>query len=210
MSKGIESDPTNWLRTHKLWLILGGFLIVAIVASIFAFKPEPVEAPAVPQDTPVAVVSGPTMPSSMPTSLRIPKLSIDTTFTEPLGLLEDGEVAVPDSDTEVGWYKYSPTPGALGPAVILGHVDSYTGPAVFFYLGQLEPGDDVYVDREDGTTAHFKVESLERPSQAKFPTARVYGNIDHAGLRIITCSGLYVKGKQRYTHNLVVYARLVS
>jgi len=147
---------------------------------------------------------------SEPTRLRIPKLDIDTTFVPPLGLLPNGEVAVPDSDTEVGWYKHSPTPGALGPAVILGHIDSYTGPAVFFYLGQLEPGDDVFVDRADGSTAHFKVESLERPRQSEFPTERVYGNIDHAGLRLITCSGIYVKGNQRYTHNLVVYARLVS
>lgn len=155
-------------------------------------------------------ISGPVLASSTPTLLRIPKLNIESKFVEPLGLDSVGAVGVPDSYEEVGWYKYSPTPGALGPAVILGHVDSSTGPAVFFYLGQLEPGDDIFVDREDGTTAHFKVESLERPRQAEFPTARVYGNIDHAGLRLITCSGLYVKGKQRYTHNLVVYARLVS
>jgi sortase (surface protein transpeptidase) len=210
MSKGINLVPTNWLSSSKLWLILATLIIIAIGTYGLVFKSAPAEETLVAENTPVNVLAGPTMSSSTPTTLRIPKLSISAPFTEPLGLLEDGEVAVPDSDTKVGWYKYSPTPGALGPAVILGHVDSYTGPAVFFYLGQLEPGDDIFVDREDGTTAHFKVESLERPRQAEFPTARVYGNIDHAGLRLITCSGLYVKGKQRYTHNLVVYARLVS
>jgi hypothetical protein len=210
MSKGISSEPTAWLSSSKVWLILAALLIITIGTSGLIFKSAPVGEPLMIENTPVNIVAGPTMSSSTPTTLRIPKLSIETSFTEPLGLLEDGEVAVPDSDTEVGWYKYSPTPGAIGPAIILGHVDSFTGPAVFFHLGQLELGDDIFVDREDGTTAHFKVESLERPRQAEFPTARVYGNIDHAGLRLITCSGLYVKGKQRYTHNLVVYARLVS
>ncbi len=150
------------------------------------------------------------MSESEPVRLRIPKLSIDTTFTPPLDILDSGEVQVPDSNTEVGWYKYSPTPGEIGPSVVLGHVDSYTGPAVFFYLGQLEPGDDVYIERQDGTIAHFKVDSLERPKQVEFPTERVYGNIDHAGLRLITCSGIYIKGQQAYTHNLIVYASLVA
>ena len=159
---------------------------------------------------PVAEIVGPILSRSEPTRLRIPKIDIDTTFVVPLGLAPSGEVAVPDSDTEVGWYQYSPTPGELGPSVVLGHVDSYTGPAIFFYLGQLEPGDDVYIDRADGSTAHFIVEELERPKQSEFPTAKVYGNLNYAGLRLITCSGLYERGKQRYTHNLVVYARLVE
>jgi sortase (surface protein transpeptidase) len=162
------------------------------------------------ESTPEKVIEGPVLSESLPTRLRIPKISVDTTFVEPLGLAQSGEVAVPDSDTEVGWYQYSPTPGELGPAVVLGHVDSYTGPAVFFYLGQVEPGDDIYIDREDGSTAHFVVEALERPKQSEFPTARVYGNLNYAGLRLITCSGIYERGKQRYTHNLVVYAKLVE
>ena len=187
-------------------------LFGVIVGSLFGWylltkDTEPVVEPVIEE---VEVIQANVLPASEPTRLRIPKLDIDATFVPPLGLLPNGEVAVPDSYTEVGWYKYGPTPGALGPAVILAHVDSYAGPAVFFYLGQLEPGDDVFVDRADGSTAHFKVESLERPRQAEFPTARVYGDIDHAGLRLITCSGIYVKGNQRYTHNLVVYARLVS
>lgn len=186
-------------------LLLGVLVGLVIGLYLFTKDEEPVIEPVVEE-----VVMADVLPPSEPTRLRIPKLDIDTTFVPPLGLLQNGEVAVPDSYTEVGWYKFSPTPGALGPAVILGHVDSYAGPAVFFYLGQLEPGDDVFIDRADGSTAHFKVESLERPKQAEFPTERVYGDIDHAGLRIITCTGIYVRGNQRYTHNLVVYARLVS
>ncbi len=182
--------------------------IFAVSVGVYAFVPTlPVQ-----QDQAVLVspesVSSTSMPAAMPTRLRIPKLTIDTSFVAPLGLLDNGEIEVPESYTDVGWYQYGPTPGELGPAVVVGHVDSYTGPAVFFYLGQLEPGDDIYIDRDDGTTAHFVVESLERPKQSAFPTARVYGDLNYAGLRLITCSGIYERGKQRYTHNLIVYARL--
>lgn len=197
----VKTITSKYSKTLLLGVLAGSM----IGLYLFTKNDEPIAEPVVEE-----VVMAEVLSPSEPTRLRIPKLEIDTTFVPPLGLLENGEVGVPDSYTEVGWYKYSPTPGALGPAVILGHVDSYEGPAVFFYLGQLEPGDDVYIDREDGRTAHFKVESLERPKQAEFPTERVYGDIDHAGLRLITCSGTYVRGNQRYTHNLVVYAKLVT
>lgn len=154
--------------------------------------------------------SGPVLATSTPVRLRIPALSIDAPFTEPLGLTATGEAVVPKGYEEVGWYKYGPTPGAYGPAVIFGHVDSYQGPAIFFYLGQLKPGDDVYVDRADGSSAHFKVLELKRYPQSDFPTAAVYGDLPYAGLRLITCSGNYERGVQRYSHNLVVYARLVE
>lgn len=148
------------------------------------------------------------LPASEPVSLSIPKLNINTTFEEPLGLNEDRTIEVPDSYDKVGWYKYGPTPGELGPAVILGHVDSYQGPAVFFYLGQLAVGDEIDITRSDGTIAKFSVTALERYEQSVFPRELVYGDIDYAGLRLVTCSGTYVHGAQRYTHNLVVYAAL--
>lgn len=146
---------------------------------------------------------------SKPVRLRIPKLSVDTSFVE-VGVTETGEVEVPTGFTEVGWYQYGPTPGELGPAVVLGHVDSYRGPAVFFYLGQLVPGDLVEVVREDDSVAQFQVDKLERYEQGAFPTELVYNNLDHAGIRLVTCSGTYEKGKERYTHNLVVYGSLVA
>ena len=149
-----------------------------------------------------------TMPESGPTRLRIPKIYIDTTFENPLGLKPDQTVEVPKSFEKVGWYKYSPTPGELGPAVILGHVDSYLGPAVFIGLGALEPGDEILIDREDGSTATFAVTALERYEQSGFPTELVYGDIDHAGLRLVTCSGTYDHDTLRYSHNTVVYAQL--
>lgn len=155
-------------------------------------------------------ILGPTMERAEPVRLRIPSLNINTTFEKSLGLNADNTIQVPDSYDEVGWYQYGPTPGELGPAVILGHVDSHQGPAVFFRLGQLSVGDEIIVDRADGTTARFEVITLERHLQSGFPTALVYGDIDHAGLRLITCSGVFVRGQQQYTHNLIVFAKLVE
>lgn len=145
---------------------------------------------------------------SSPKQLRIPSIKVDVPFSAPLGLKEGGEVEVPKEFDHVGWYKYGPTPGSLGPAVIFGHVDSKAGPAIFFSLGQVKVGDSVFVDREDGTTAEFEILGLERYPQNDFPTNKVYGNLPYAGLRLITCTGTYDKGHLRYTHNLVVYAKL--
>ena len=170
----------------------------------------------VPEELPVATTTpveiipvGPILEAARPVSLEIPALSLSVPFSAPLGLAASGEIAVPEDYDSVGWYEYSPTPGELGPAVVLGHVDSVSGPAVFFSLGQLQPGDEITITREDGSRARFAVEALERYEQSDFPTEKVYGNIDHAGLRLITCSGIFERGAARYTHNLVVYARLL-
>jgi len=149
------------------------------------------------------------LPQSIPTRLYIPDIGVDTTFVS-LGLKNNYEIETPKTFDQVGWYVYGPTPGELGPSVILGHVDSYEGPAVFFSLGQLEPGDEIDVTREDGSVAVFEVEKLERYLQSNFPTSLVYGDIDYAGLRLITCSGSYDHQQLRYDHNLIVYAALVE
>lgn len=154
-------------------------------------------------------VQGVVMEKSVPTKLLIPSINVDTSFEEPLGLKDDGEIETPASYDKVAYYKNGPTPGELGPSVILGHVDSVDGPAVFFSLGQLKEGDEIKVEREDGSIAVFAVTTLERHLQSGFPTAKVYSDIDHAGLRLITCTGIYEKDKLRYTHNLIVYAKLV-
>lgn len=155
-------------------------------------------------------VTGKILSESAPVRLRIPAIKVDASFVE-LGLDAKNEIEIPKSYTEVGWYVHGPTPGELGPAIVLGHVDSrLIGAAVFFYLGQLEPGDTIEIERKDGTTAIFRVDKLERYSQSDFPTELVYGNIDHAGLRLITCTGTYDRQVKRYDRNLVVYASLVD
>lgn len=148
--------------------------------------------------------------SAEPLHLRIPSIGVDALFEEPLGVDSAYEIEVPESYDTVGWYKHGPTPGEVGPAVILGHVDSFEGPAVLYSLGQVKVGEIIEVDRKDGSTAVFEVESLERHAQSGFPTAKVYSDLDYPGLRLITCSGIYDQGIQRYSHNLIVFARLVE
>lgn len=146
----------------------------------------------------------------LPIHLSVPKLGIDADFESPLTLNADQTISVPDSYDKVGWYKLGASPGEKGTASILGHVDSVAGPAVFYLLGQLTPGDSINVTRADGSIAEFEVEYLERYSQDSFPTEKVYGMTEYPSLRLITCSGVYNKGVMRYSHNLVVYAKLVT
>ncbi|MGI5125652.1 class F sortase [Pseudonocardia sp. CA-107938] len=128
-----------------------------------------------------------------------------------LGLAPDRTVEVPPlGSPDVGWYSYSPPPGDLGPAVLLGHVDAAaTGPSVFHDLSRLRPGDGIAVRRADGSTVRFRVDDVAQYPKARFPTAAVYGNIDHAGLRLITCGGAFDRGRRSYLDNVVVYASAV-
>lgn len=148
-----------------------------------------------------------TMPRSQPIRLRIPKIAIDTSVV-PIGLRPAGAIALPDSFEEVGWYSEGPTPGELGPAVIVGHVDSTQGIAIFWNLRELLPGDTFQIDRADGTTATFKVLEVEQFSQEAFPTENVYGNIRYAGVRLITCGGTFSTVTHHYDQNTVVYGAL--
>ncbi len=151
-----------------------------------------------------------TLTAAEPLQLRIPKINVSATFEEPLGVTQSGEIETPESYETVAYYKYGPTPGEIGPAVVLGHVDSFEGPAVLFSLGQLKEEDTIEIERADGSVAIFAVERLERYEQVGFPTALVYGDLDYAGLRLITCTGTYDHGSLRYSHNLIVFAKLVA
>ncbi len=151
-----------------------------------------------------------TVPASRPVRISIPAIDIEAEFEAPLSLEEDKTIGIPKAYTTVGWYDGSPTPGELGPAIVLGHVDSFKGPAIFYRLPGLEAGDTFTIEREDGSKPEFVVEKLEWYSQDDFPTNKVYGPIDHAGIRLITCAGNYDHGTLRYSHNLVVYGRLVD
>jgi sortase (surface protein transpeptidase) len=115
---------------------------------------------------------------------------------------------VPQDPALAGWFSGGPAPGALGPAVIAGHVTSDGAPAVFHRLGTMQRGDQVTVTREDGKTAVFTVTRLARFSKSQFPSRAVYGPIDHAGLRLITCGGTYDAARHRYLDNVVVFASL--
>ena len=94
--------------------------------------------------------------------------------------------------------------------IVVGHKDSTFGRAIFYDLNKLQPGDKTVIERSDGKTSTFAVESSEIYSQNNFPSEKVYGDISHAGLRLITCTGKFNRLIGRYSHNLVVYAELTK
>ncbi|SDO46192.1 class F sortase [Geodermatophilus sp. DSM 45219] len=157
--------------------------------------------------TPAAVVHQ--LPASPPTAVRIPALRVTSAVME-LGLRRDGSMEVPPAGYPVGWYDGSPTPGQLGPAVLAGHVDWEGEPGAFAGLDELVPGDTVEVDRADGSTAVFVVDRVEEHAKDAFPSDAVYGDLDHAGLRLITCGGAFDEDTGDYTENVVVFARLTG
>ena len=152
-----------------------------------------------------------TMPPSQPTRIEIPAIGVRAPVDR-VGLSAQGTIEVPPLERagETGWYEYGPTPGELGPAVVLGHVDSAAGPAVFFRLAQLKPGDTIEIARADGRVAVFRTVSTEKVPKTAFPTDRVYGNLDYAGLRLVTCGGTFDKSRGSYTSNVIVYATLTD
>lgn len=155
-------------------------------------------------------VSSKSMPRSVPTRLKIPKIGLDTSLSK-VGLQPNGTMQMPWDIETAAWYKYSPTPGETGPSIIVGHLDgaNYINmKGVFWRLRELQTGDEIKVSRMDGTTAIFKVISLKQVSQADFPTAQIYGNIKYAGLRLITCGGTFNSAKGHYSDNTVVFAAL--
>lgn len=152
------------------------------------------------------------MARSQPVQLRIPSIGVDTAVI-PLGLASDGTVQVPpiSAHSPAGWYDGSPTPGQLGPSVILGHVTvGAYGDGVFLHLKRMHAGDRVSVTRKDGSVATFAVDSVQTVDKSHFPTTAVYGNVDHPALRLITCGGTRISGGGGYPDNVIVYASLVS
>jgi hypothetical protein len=149
------------------------------------------------------------LPASTPTRLRIQRIGVDTRLVR-LDIQRDGTMEVPEDYAQAGWYRHAPTPGERGPAIIAGHVDSRDGPAVFHRLRELRPGDRVQVHRSDRTIAEFEIEQVRSYPKDAFPTARVYGDLDHAGLRLITCGGTFDRATRHYRDNVVAYARLAG
>jgi hypothetical protein len=127
-----------------------------------------------------------------------------------LGLNADGTLEVPTSYEQTGWWSGGTLPGDRGPSVIVGHVDSANGPAVFARLSSLRAGDRFSVIRANGTTVRFEVTGTGEYPKAAFPTELVYGPVPFAGLRLITCSGAFDRSTGHYVDNYVVFARSVA
>lgn len=143
-----------------------------------------------------------------PVSLRIPTLDLQRRLTA-VEVVE-GSLQAPQRWSDVGWWEDGPNPGAAGSAVFLGHVDSWTGPAVFYRLSTLRKGDEIHVRRLDKTTATFRVAHSRLVDKDHFPSKQVYRLGGRPTLRLITCGGAFDDRADHYTGNLVVTAYLVS
>jgi hypothetical protein len=169
-------------------------------------RPRTVKAKAAPAPAKVAILA---TARSAPLELKIPALSLAVSLST-LGLNADGTVQVPTNAQQPGWYGLGPSPGEIGSAVILGHVDSQSGPAVFFKLQSLVAGDVVDVSLADGVTAEFKVTSVTMYLKADFPDQTVYASHGYGALQLVTCGGVFDNKTGHYLSNLVVYTSLVA
>ncbi len=184
-----------------------------------SFRPKPT--PTGPRLSGLPTASGTPKPTttplvlaaSAPLAITIPSIGVQSSLVQ-LGLNPDKSIEVPsldDPDSKAGWYKYSPTPGQIGPTVILGHVDSAKyGPGVFFKLGALQPGATVEVTLTDRIVAVFTVDKVVAYPKSAFPSTAVYGTINHPGLRLITCGGTFDPAAGSYESNIVAYATLTA
>jgi sortase (surface protein transpeptidase) len=146
---------------------------------------------------------------STPVELKIPAISLTVSLST-LGLNADGTVQVPTDVQQPGWYGLGPSPGEIGSAVILGHVDSQAGPAVFFKVPSLVAGDIVDVSLADGVRAQFKVTSTATYLKTHFPDEAVYTSHGYGALQLVTCGGVFDTQTGHYLSNIVVYTSLVA
>ncbi len=195
-------------------LAVGGLVAITVALSGQVEAPQPdLTTASPPADLPVTLSDALVMPPSPPLQIDIPAIGVQSSL-QYLGLTEDNRLEVPAPGPrfdEAAWYKYSATPGSVGPAVILGHVDSGGyGPSVFFSLGSLQAGDEVRVTRADGLVAVFRVDEVARYHKEEFPTLLVYGETPNATLRLITCGGDFDRDTGHYLDNVIVFATLTG
>ncbi len=143
-----------------------------------------------------------------PTWLHIPALEVSSAIV-PVGLTGNGQMETPERYSDVGWYQNGAVPGQPGRAVLAGHLDSFDGPAVFYRLGQLLPGDLIYIHSSAGNSpSEYIVRDLALFWTDLAPVAEIFGATDAAELVLITCGGPYDRGSASYLQRLVVYATL--
>jgi hypothetical protein len=193
-------------------LLMGGVAAVGVAVSAQEHAPQPSLAAAGTTGLTADHAQGPSLKRSVPVSVDIPAIGVASKLLH-LGVSSDGMIQVPSLYTEANeaaWYKYSATPGQIGASVIEGHLDSYRGPAVFFRLGALRPGNTVDVTLADGITAVFRVTSVRQYLKFKFPARTIYGGTGYAALRLITCGGVFDYATGHYLSSTVVFASLTS
>ena len=214
---GRHISPLRVVRRPAAAIALIAGVIVAGVgvtglalASRTGRPPVPVSKPAlvpVPLGRQAAAPQPTLQQVASPTGVIIPSIGVRSGLVR-LGLTSSGALQVPGNASVAGWYTGSSRPGAIGAAVIVGHIDSLSGPGVFFRLRLLRPGRLVYVRRADGSLAVFRVIAVHSYPKAQFPTLAVYGPAPIAQLRLITCGGEFDFATGHYLSNVIVYADL--
>jgi LPXTG-site transpeptidase (sortase) family protein len=193
----------------------GGLGLLVTRHSTTGMRPPPIGVAALPAPNGPFVTPPPppqapqALPVARPVLLTIPLIGVRTRLIN-LGLAAGGAMQVPSTTTVAGWYTGSPRPGAIGSAIIVGHIDSLTGPGVFYRLSELRVGDRVYVRRADGTTVEFRVTSVQIYLKTYFPTADVFGAVPDAELRLITCGGTFDYATGHYLSNVIVFTTEVG
>ncbi len=190
--------------------IVLAFTIIAAAVAVYGLlhglrmsPPEEVTADTHPPSYAAAVESG------APTRLLIPAIEVDA-HVEHVGIAPSGNMAVPYAYENVGWFRSGPIPGALGSAVIDGHVDTgFGGPAVFARLHELSVGDVIYVESGDGEQLAFEVEEVMEYAYNEVPSERLFSQTDAPRLNLITCAGEWNQTSRSYDRRVVVYTRLV-
>jgi hypothetical protein len=197
-------------RVAGVLLIIAGAATIGFAVAAQQHAPQPI--PAAAGATGPGRIHGPSLWRSVPVSVDIPAIGVDSRLLR-LGVNSDGTIQVPSLTTSAdlaAWLSYSATPGEIGVSIIEGHVDSLQGPAVFFSLGALRPGDAVDVTLADGVTAVFRVTGVREYLKSDFPAKAIYGAADYAALRLITCGGAFDYATGHYLSSTVVFALLAS
>ena len=213
------SDPAEGHTRRWLWPVTTAAVLVGAALLTFglvgrgASLPPPVASPStttapVPLHHPATTTLAVSVPST-PERLVIPQLGLSVALGT-LGLNFDGTVQVPSTTAQAGWYRLGPTPGEVGSAVVLGHVDSYRGVGVFFLLRTLVPGDQIDVSLVDGVVAQFAVTSVMLYPKSAFPAQEVYASHGVSALQLVTCGGAFDSRTGSYLSNVVVYSTLVG
>lgn len=206
-------------RAYLIALVLALLAALVVLVLTLGSGPDPSTAQP-PPARPVAVLPEPqaagqdavaALPKSEPVSIDIPKIGAHSSLI-PLGLNADNTIQVPPVTTplQAGWYTYAPTPGEVGPAIVLGHVDGNHQKGIFFRLKELAAGDRVSIARRDGTTASFEVTKVHQVPKKDFEAEGVYDDTAGPELRLITCGGVFDRSAHNYVDNIVVYARLIG
>jgi hypothetical protein len=197
-------------------LAIGGFVAMRAMTGGDALPPASAQeipatvGTAVPLSVNPADAARP-LPPSTPVMIEIPALAVRAPIT-PLGLNGDGTVQVPPIGDHnlAGWYDGSVTPGQDGSAVVVGHVDNYAGPSVFYAIKNLVHGQAIDIVRADGAVAAFTVDGVQAVPKALFPAGAVYGDVPYPALRLVTCGGPFDPSSGHYVDNIVVYAHLTG